>query len=145
MGIRWGVTFDCADAAKVARFWALALGYIEKPPPAGFESWEEWFARHHIPMEEWDEGAYLSDPDGHGPDLSFLQVPESKVVKNRVHLDVHVGGGRATPLETRWPRVMAAVERLTAAGASVVRLDEVDGQPDHMEMADPEGNEFCLV
>jgi hypothetical protein len=40
---------------------------------------------------------------------------------------------------------MAAVERLTAAGATVVRLDEVDGQPDHMEMADPEGNEFCLV
>jgi predicted enzyme related to lactoylglutathione lyase len=68
------------------------------------------------------------------------------VVKNRVHLDVQVGGGRdVTPWEERWPRVVEAVERLTAAGATVIREDVVSGRPDHLVMADPEGNEFCLL
>jgi predicted enzyme related to lactoylglutathione lyase len=40
---------------------------------------------------------------------------------------------------------MAAVERLIEAGATVVRQDEIEGVPDHMVMADPEGNEFCVV
>jgi hypothetical protein len=64
----------------------------------------------------------------------------------RVHLDVQVGGGRGEPLAVRWPRVTAAVERLTAAGATVLgeyALD--DGTPDHVVMADPEGHEFCVV
>lgn len=87
----------------------------------GFGSWEEWFSHHEVPRDEWDDGAYLSDPDGAGPALSFLKVPEPKAVKNRLHLDVRVGGGRETPWEVRWPRVVEAVERLTAAGATVVR------------------------
>jgi predicted enzyme related to lactoylglutathione lyase len=41
--------------------------------------------------------------------------------------------------------MMEAVERCTAAGATVIRLDESEGRPDHVVMADPEGNEFCLV
>jgi hypothetical protein len=77
--------------------------------------------------------------------LSFLKVPEPKAVKNRVHLDVQVSGGRATPWEVRWPRVTQAVERLIAAGATVVRDEGLQGKPDHVVMADPEGNEFCLV
>ncbi|WP_326604368.1 VOC family protein [Streptomyces sp. NBC_01799] len=145
MSTRWTVTLDCAQPARLAEFWALALGYVPKPPPAGFGSWEEWFAHHGIPEEEWDDGAYLSDPDGVGPTLSFLKVPEPKVAKNRVHLDVQAGGGRETPWEVRWPRVTEAVARLTAAGATVVREHEMDGRPDHVEMADPEGNEFCVV
>jgi len=145
MATRRSLTIDCAHPAKLAQFWALALGYVEKPPPAGFESWEEWFRHYGIPEDEWDEGAYLSDPDEIGPNLSFLQVPESKVVKNRLHVDVQVGGGRETPWEVRWPRVIEAVERLTAAGATVIRQDEWQGKPDHVVMADPEGNEFCLV
>ncbi|MFI7027683.1 VOC family protein [Microbispora rosea] len=145
MATRWSLTIDCAQPAKLARFWALALGYAEKPAPAGFETWEDWFAHHDIPEEEWGEGAYLSDPDGVGPDVSFLRVPESKVVKNRLHLDIQVGGGRSTRWEVRWPRVAEAVERLTAAGATVIRQDELQGRPDHVVMADPEGNEFCLV
>jgi hypothetical protein len=139
------LTIDCARPAELAKFWALALGYVEKPPPAGFGSWEEWFAHYDVPEEEWDDGASLSDPDGMAPALSFLRVPESKVVKNRLHLDVHVGGGRDTPWEVRWPRVVVAVERLTAAGATVIREHELQGRPDHVVMADPEGNEFCLV
>jgi Glyoxalase-like domain len=144
MATRWSLTMDCAQPARLAKFWALALGYVEKPP-AGFGSWEEWFTHYGIPEEEWDEGAYLIDPDGMAPALSFLRVPESKVVKNRLHLDVQVGGGRDTPWEERWPRVMEAVERLTAAGATVLREHELQGRPDHVVMADPEGNEFCLV
>lgn len=145
MSTKWTVTIDCAKPEELATFWALALGYTKKPPPAGFGSWEAWFADQGVPKEEWDDGAYLSDPDGSGPSLSFLKVPESKVAKNRLHLDVQVGGGRETPWEVRWPRVVAAVERLTAAGATVIRQHEAQGKPDHVEMADPEGNEFCLV
>ncbi|MFJ4921319.1 VOC family protein [Streptomyces sp. NPDC088725] len=145
MAVKWSLTIDCAHPVALAEFWALALDYVRKPPPAGFGSWEEWFAHYDIPEEEWDGAAYLSDPDGVGPALSFLHVPESKVVKNRLHLDVQVGGGRDTPWEERWPRVLAAVERLTAAGATALRTFELEGRPDHVLMADPEGNEFCLV
>ncbi|GAB3990648.1 VOC family protein [Actinoallomurus acanthiterrae] len=121
MATEWSLTIDCAQPAKLAEFWALALGYVQAPPPVGFGSWEEWLTRHGVPEEEWDQGASLSDPDGVRPRLSFLQVPESKVAKNRVHLDVQVGGGRNTPWEVRWPRVLEAVDRLTAAGATVIR------------------------
>jgi hypothetical protein len=142
---KWNVTFDCARPGELAEFWAMALGFTEKAPPAGFRSWEEWFARYDVPEEEWDDGAYLSDPGGTGPSLSFLKVPESKVAKNRVHLDLQVGGGREIPWDVRWPRVIDAVERLTAAGATVVCEYELLGKPDHVLMQDPEGNEFCLV
>ena len=145
MATRWSLTIDCAHPGELAKFWALALGYVEKPPPAGFASWEEWLAHYDVPEEEWDEGAYLSDPEGIGPNLSFMQVPEPKAGKNRLHLDVHVGGGRETPWEVRWPRVIEAVARLTAAGATVIREHMLQGRPDHMLMADPEGNEFCVL
>jgi predicted enzyme related to lactoylglutathione lyase len=79
------------------------------------------------------------------PSISFLKVSEPKVAKNRVHLDVHVGGGRSQPWEIRWPRVTEAVERFAGAGATVVREDMQNGVPDHMVMADPEGNEFCVL
>lgn len=145
MAIKWNLTIDCAQPARLAEFWALALGYVEKPPPTGFATWEAWLAHYGVPEAEWDDGAYLSDPDGVGPSLSFLKVPESKVVKNRLHLDIQVGGGRETPWETRWPRVVAAIDRLTAAGARVLQEYELNGRPDHVLMADPEGHEFCVV
>jgi catechol 2,3-dioxygenase-like lactoylglutathione lyase family enzyme len=145
MATTWTLTIDCAHPGRLAEFWALALGYVARPAPAGFASWEAWFAHYEVPEEEWDEGAYLSDPDGIGPNLSFMQVPEPKVAKNRLHLDVQVGGGRDTPWEVRWPLVAAAVERLTAAGATVLREDDLLGKPDHVVLADPEGNEFCVL
>lgn len=123
----------------------MALGYIERPPPAGFASWEAWFADFGVPEAEWDDGAYLTDPEGVLPSLSFLKVPEDKVVKNRVHLDVQAGGGREVAWETRWERVVEAVARLTAAGATVLHEYEAGGRPDHVMMADPEGNEFCVL
>jgi glyoxalase superfamily protein len=145
MATRWNVTVDCAAPGVLAAFWAVALGYVEPPPPGGFATWQMWLAHHGVPQQEWDDGAYLADPDGHGPRLSFLRVPEGKVVKNRLHLDVLAGGGRETPWDERWPLVMAAVERLVAAGGAVERVDEMDGRGDHVVMTDPEGNEFCVL
>jgi catechol 2,3-dioxygenase-like lactoylglutathione lyase family enzyme len=146
MATKWTLTIDCANPAALAAFWSSALGYVEASPPLGFGSWQEWFTRLGVPEDEWDDGAALEDPDGVGPRISFLKVPEPKSVKNRVHLDVQVGGGRAEPWGVRWARVTEAVERLTAAGATVIREDALDdGTPDHVVMADPEGNEFCVV
>ncbi|MEV6932752.1 VOC family protein [Dactylosporangium sp. NPDC051485] len=72
-------------------------------------------------------------------------MTEPKTAKNRMHLDVQVGGGRAVPWQIRWPRVRAAADRLIAAGATVLAEAELDGRPDHIVLADPEGNEFCVV
>ncbi|QWF80896.1 VOC family protein [Amycolatopsis sp. CA-230715] len=145
MATNWTLTVDCAEPGKLARFWALALGYIERPPPEGFANWEAWFAHHDVPEAERDDGAFLSDPDGVAPSISFLKVPEGKAAKNRVHIDVQAGGGRGVPWEVRWPRAERAAERLVAAGATIVRRYEARGRPDHYWMADPEGNEFCLL
>jgi Glyoxalase-like domain len=98
-----------------------------------------------VPQEEWADCAFIEDPGGVRPGISFLRVPEPKVAKNRVHFDVQDGGGRGVPWEVRWPRVTQAVERLTAAGATVICEDLQDGIPDHVVMADPEGNEFCVL
>jgi Glyoxalase-like domain len=143
--MRWSLTFDCADPAALAAFWRLALEYVDGPPPAGFASWPEYLAAVGVPEQEWDDGAFIVDPEGIGPPISFLKVPEPKAAKNRVHLDVQAGGGRGEPWRVRWPRVTAAVERLAAAGATVIADVAQDGTPDHVVMADPEGNEFCVV
>lgn len=145
MSTTWTVTIDCADPAALAAFWRLALGYVDASPPAGFASWADWLTDAGVPPEEWDDGAYIEDPGKAQPGISFLKVPEPKVAKNRVHLDVQAGGGRGEPWEVRWPRVTEAVRRLVAAGATVLRVDVQDGTPDHMVMADPEGNEFCVL
>ena len=88
----------------------------------------------------------LVDPDGVRPRIWFQPVPEGKVVKNRLHLDLGVSGGRQVPLETRRRRVDAEAERLVAAGATRLRVLSEEGV-DHyaVVMADPEGNEFCLT
>jgi hypothetical protein len=145
MSTAWTITFDCADPAVLAAFWCRALGYVESAPPAGFATWEEWLASVGVPQEEWGDGAYIEDPEGLRPGISFLKVPELKAAKNRVHLDVQAGGGRGEPQEVRWARVLEAVQRLTEAGAAVIREYLQDGVPDHFVMADPEGNEFCVV
>jgi hypothetical protein len=145
MATTWTLTVDCASPSALAQFWMTALGYVEAPVPEGFASWEEWLTAFAVPKEEWDDGASIVDPDGIGPRISFLKVPEPKTTKNRVHIDIQAGGGRANAHDVRWPRIMAAVERLIEAGAVVVRQDEIEGVPDHMVMADPEGIEFCVV
>jgi hypothetical protein len=135
--MRWDVTIDVADVPVMAGFWKLALGYVAAPPPAGFDSTEAWLASLGVPEEEWGDGAYLVDPAGAAPSLSLLKVPEPKTAKNRVHLDLRVGGD--------WPAALAFADRLVAAGATILRQDDVNGRPHHLVCADPEGNEFCLT
>lgn len=144
MTVEWGITVDCAEPGRVAAFWRVALGYVDAPVPEGFASREEWLARWEVPAEEWGDAAYLVDPQGVRPSMSLLRVPEPKAGKNRLHIDVKAGG-RDQPQEVRWPSVVAMVRRLTAAGATVLHEVAVGGVPSHVVMADPEGNEFCVV
>ena len=98
------VTFDCANPSWLAEFWATALGYVIQPPPTGFDSWEAWLEAQHIPRELWDSMSAAIDPDGRGPRLLFQKVPEGKTAKNRVHLDVNVGGESGTPMRSDVPK-----------------------------------------
>ena len=140
------VTFDCADPARLAGFWAEALGYRLEEPPDGFATWQQYWVSRGLPPEEIEDGYdAIVDPEGVRPRIWFQPVPEGKVVKNRLHLDLGVSGGRQVPLETRRRRVDAEAERLVAAGATRLRVLSEEGV-DHygVVMADPEGNEFCL-
>ncbi|MGQ4600795.1 VOC family protein [Nocardia sp. R6R-6] len=112
------VTFDCAEPERVARFWCEVLGYEH-------------------------QGSACIDPSGAGPRLYFQRVPEGKVVKNRLHLDVQVGTGLVG--EERVAALEAECARLVALGAVRVRLLRADGYNEScLVMEDIEGNEFCL-
>jgi Glyoxalase-like domain len=143
MAIPIQVTFDCADPGRLAPFWAAVLGYKLQDPPEGYDSWPAFLAAIGVPEEQWNRASAIVDPEGRGPRIYFQQVPESKLVKNRVHLDVNVGGGLTTALNERRARVDAAVERLCALGATQLRPIEEHGEY-WVVMQDPEGNEFCL-
>jgi hypothetical protein len=143
MAVRLQVVFDAADPPKLAAFWGEAIGYVEEDPPDGFKSWEAWALANDLPREDWDNYASRVDPDGAGPRLFFQRVPEPKTAKNRVHLDLDVGGGRGTPPEEHRRRVADAVERAVAAGATKVKEYDEAGQH-WVVLQDPEGNEFCL-
>ena len=145
MPTTWTLTFDCAAPAQLASFWKAALGYVEAEPPAGFDSWDDWLIAFEVPPAEWDDGAVICDPTGAGPQISMLKVPEAKVAKNRIHLDVKVGLGRDQPAEQREPLIEAKVEQLILLGAKELSRHFVHGQLDHAVLADPEGNEFCVV
>lgn len=91
----------------------------------------------------------MTDPTGVGPPLWFQPVPEGKTLKNRLHLDVFVGRtetGEKLPYAERRDRVRAKADQLVGAGATEVRSEDA---PEHerfaVTLADPEGNEFCLV
>ena len=108
---------DSTDPRKIASFWEEALGWrrtFDEPdqvclePPAG------------------------SPEDGLVPDLLFLRVPETKAVKNRLHLDLR-------------PKDQAAeVARLGALGARRVDIGQ-GAELSWVVLADPDGNEFCVL
>ncbi len=137
------ITFDAADPASLADFWALALGYIIQSPPPGFESWDDWATAMEIPRENWNDARALVDPDGNGPRLFFQKVPEGKTAKNRVHLDVNAGGGRDVEHDQRVAAVDRHVADLVAAGAAKLEVFTQRGEY-WVVMQDPEGNEFCV-
>jgi len=135
------VTFDCADPERVGRFWCEVLGYVVPPAPSGFASWEDF--ERTLPAERHGAAFACVDPTGVGPRLFFQRVPEGKVVKNRVHLDVRVGTGLVG--EERLAALEAECARLLPLGASRVQLLEADGfDVSCLVMQDVEGNEFCL-
>lgn len=137
-------TFDCADPAKIAVFWAEALGYEVQPPPPGFASWEEALAAWGVPPERRNDASAAVDPDGKGPRLFFQRVPEGKQAKNRLHLDVRAAPGLEG--DARMAALEAEAERLVGHGAT--RIERHEPAPPlsggHIIMSDPEGNEFCL-
>ncbi|HEY8372033.1 MAG TPA: VOC family protein [Pseudonocardiaceae bacterium] len=142
MAIGVQVTFDAADPARLAEFWALALGYVQQQPPEGFATWEDFLRARGVPEERWNDRNAVVDPEGKGPRLFFQRVPEGKVAKNRVHLDINAGVGARDDVERR-RLVDEHVARLVAAGAEVLRvLDELGERC--VVMRDPEGNEFCV-
>ncbi len=143
MSIPVQVVIDCADPDRVARFWAEALDYVLQPPPDGFDTWDAFLESIGVPPDKRDTASAVVDPEGVGPRLFFQKVPEGKSVKNRVHLDVNVGGGRAVPAEERRPRVDAKAAALVRAGARELRRVEEHGEY-FIGMQDPEGNEFDL-
>lgn len=146
MSVRFQVVIDCADADRLARFWAAALGYEIAPAPAGFAGWNDYYRDIGVPEEELADGVdRISDPRGGGPVIWFHVVPEAKVVKNRLHFDIHASGDRTDPIETRRMRVDAEAARLAGLGATISGALDEEGL-DHyaVGMKDPEGNEFDI-
>ncbi|MGH9298080.1 MAG: VOC family protein [Acidimicrobiales bacterium] len=110
------VCVDATDPSGLASFWEGVLG------------WRRTSADDEEVVLEPPEG---SPEDGVAPDLLFLKVPEAKSVKNRLHIDLR-------------PADQAAeVARVESLGAS--RVDIGQGEVTWVVLADPEGNEFCVL
>lgn len=118
MSIRWqNIVIDSTDPAPLARFWSDALG---------------WRITHEDETEIVLEPPAGSPEDGISPDILFLRVPETRTVKNRLHIDLRPDDRDAE------------VARLETLGAK--RIDIGQGQDvSWVVMADPQGNEFCVL
>jgi hypothetical protein len=123
----WTLGCDANDPHLVAHFWAFALGYVDEP---GYDD---------------PDGASIVDPDGAGPAIGFLRVPEGKAAKNRMHIDIRVAGEPPWDMVEREALIRAKAEALLAAGATFVREEAYGAQLGHVVMLDPEGNEFCVA
>ncbi len=111
------VSIDARNPLSLGRFWAAALGWQHGEDEDG-DIWVEPGTQH---------------PDhGSTSTLLFIGVPETKTVKNRVHLDL-----RPDDQELE-------VERLEALGATQVSVGQ-SGLEGWVVLADPEGNEFCIL
>ena len=115
------IVIDCEHAAPLAKFWSLALGWPIRPYDQA--EIERLAAMGHTP--ETDPTVAIDSPDGLS--VFCVEVPEPKVVKNRVHLDIRV-------------RDRAHFDQLIQLGAQVLTERE-----SWVVMADPEGNEFDVV
>jgi Glyoxalase-like domain len=127
MATLWTLGCDASDPQRLAAFWALALGYVDEP---GYDD---------------PDGASIIDPDGKGPAIGFLRVPERKTAKNRVHIDIRVAGEPPWTMTEREQQIRTKVGELAAAGATPVREESYGERLGHVVMLDPEGNEFCVA
>jgi len=137
--MRTQVTFDAADPHAQAAFWAQVFG---REVEDHSELVDQLVADRLMPPQDrivvngrsaFRDVAACRDRDGAEPRLYFQRVPEGKVAKNRVHLDIHVEPDRKAD----------EVARLTALGAELTGTSD-DRGPLTYTMRDPEGNEFCL-
>ena len=146
------VTFDANDPRTLSIFWRDVLGYVHPGPPGvdladgadPLAAWDAFLEEAGVPEEERNSASALVDPDGAGPRLYFQQVPEGKVAKNRVHLDVRAAPGLQG--DERMAALEQECDRLVALGASRVRRHEPEPPMSlgFIVMTDPEDNEFCL-
>jgi hypothetical protein len=121
------IVVDCARPSALAAFWAEVLGYRVRP----YDDAEIERLRAADIHDIADDPTVPIDPPDGGPSIFFVQVPEPKTVKNRVHLDVNLYGAD----ELDW---------LVGLGARVLRRINPSAGPDGWVLADPEGNEFCV-
>jgi lysophospholipase L1-like esterase len=91
------------------------------------------------PGYEDPHGASIVDPDGVRPAISFLQVPEVKTTKNRMHIDIRVAGEQPGDMADREQRIRAKAAELATAGATTVREQFYGELLGHVVMLDPEG------
>jgi len=118
MSLRWQcMNIDSVDPASLARWWAGLLG---------------WRITFEEPDEVVLEPPTGSPEDGVSPDILFARVPETKQVKNRLHIDL------------RPDDQTLEVARAEALGARRVDVGQTDAVT-WVVMADPEGNEFCIL
>jgi hypothetical protein len=113
---------DCADPRALARFWCAVLGYEVQDEEDGLVT---------IGSPLVPEGTDRPGPVP--PSLTFARVPEGKTVKNRLHIDVN-------PVDREQDDEVA---RLLELGAR--RADVGQGEQSWVVLADPEGNEFCVL
>ena len=118
------IAIDCADPLALARFWCSVLGYVVQ------DEEEEGVVTIGSPLAP--EGRERPGPVP--PTLTFARVPEGKVVKNRLHLDVN-------PTDRDQD---AEVQRLLDLGARHADVGQT-GEESWVTLADPEGNEFCVL
>jgi hypothetical protein len=133
------IVFAAKNPSRLAEFWRTALGYTAEPPPSGFETWEEFARANNIPLAADDIDSAV-DPDGTGPRILFER--DEPHPPGAVHLDVNASA-RGMPMSEKKTRVDEAVERPLKAGATKTRV--VDREQEYwVELADPEGNWFCV-
>lgn len=118
------VIFDCHDLELMTSFWCAALGYER------VHSGDGWIAIRGSGLDLTD--AVLIE-SAQPPALAFVLVPEDKILKNRVHGDL-------TPIDCSQED---EVSRLVSLGAKRIDIGQIDTS--WIVMADPEGNEFCVM
>lgn len=143
MAYTFQVVIDCNDPHVLADWWAETLGWHVEPQDADFirSMIEQGHAsdsdtRMHNGALVWREGAAINSQPERSPStirIYFQGVPEAKTVKNRLHLDVRVGGDDPE----------AVRKALLARGATILHTGS-QGPHTWTTMADPEGNEFCV-
>jgi hypothetical protein len=129
MALKWySVVVDCRDLHAQARWWAGVLDW-----QVAFESDEEAAI---VPKHGEDRPLSAEEWTGVGPGMVFVSVPEGKTLKNRLHIDLapHSTDDRD-----------ALIESLLVRGATKAAIGQDDSQASWTVLADPEGNEFCVL